>query len=158
MLRVAVAVAVAVAISAGFAGCGGGAVGVDECRTIEEARCEAAVHCDDGLDGASDLETCKRFARDNCLHGLQADPPRESTVDRCVAAINAAGSCARKQGADTRATDCAALQGSFAETNTTVCDVVQNPDDASECAFITDKPVEPKEAGASGTDSGTDGG
>ncbi len=48
------------------AGCGTDAVGVDECRDIEEARCEAAQFCDI----VDDVDACKRFYRDQCLHGL----------------------------------------------------------------------------------------
>jgi hypothetical protein len=160
MSRFGGAVVLAVAVVAGFVGCGSGAVGIDECRTIEQARCQAAVNCDVGIDSSSDEDTCNRYARDNCLHGLPTDPPRESTFNRCVAAIKAAGTCARKQGGNTRATDCSGLTGSFAEEKTTVCDVVQDPEDASECAFLTDKPVQPAEAGVSTkTDAGdTDGG
>jgi hypothetical protein len=155
MFRFGVPVVLAVAVAAGFTGCSSGATGIDECRTIEQTRCEAAVHCDVGLDSTSDQDVCYRYARDNCLHGLATDPPRESTVNRCVDAIKAAGACARRQGANTLATDCAGLEGAFAEKKTTVCDIVQDPEDASECAFITDKPVEPAEAG---TDTPADAG
>jgi hypothetical protein len=137
------------AVAAGFAGCSSGGTGKDECRAIEEARCDSAVYCKLGLE-SSEVELCKRFSRDNCIHGLPTDPPRESEVNRCVNAIHAAGLCARRQGSRTLASACVALEGAVASDDTTVCEVVTDPDLSSECAFLTEKPVEPKpeDAGA----------
>src|SRR4051794_12333173 len=112
----------AVALAAGFAGCGSTGVGTDERRTVENARCSAATHCDVGLSSATKVTQCTRFARDNCLHGLLAPPPHPGTVDRCVHAIQAAGTCAHRTGGDTLATACDELQGAFATKETTVCD------------------------------------
>jgi hypothetical protein len=149
------------ALATGFAGCGSAGVGLDECRSVENARCSAAAHCDLGLTSTAKVEQCTQFARDNCLHGLLAPPPHPGTVDRCLHAIQAAGNCARRLGGETHATNCPGLLGSFATPETTtVCDVIDAPDLASECAFLTTTPVveqpdattpvveHPKDAGA----------
>ena len=76
-------------------GCKTGAIGVEACRKVEYARCEAANSC--GLVGS--LSECVRFAHDNCLHGFGADTdPRASDVDLCVAALQAAHACVADQG------------------------------------------------------------
>jgi hypothetical protein len=150
MSRLGVPLLIAVALGSGFAGCGSSGVGVNECRTIEEARCAAAAHCDVGLDTASKTVQCTRFSKDNCLHGLPGDVPHPSTMDACVTAINVAGNCARRQGGDTLASDCLALEGSFASQKTTVCDIIDAPEASSECGFLTETPIkeQPKDAGS----------
>ncbi len=120
------------------AGCGTDAVGVDECRDIEEARCEAGKYC--GL--VDDVDTCKRFYRDQCLHGLAAgERPGAPRVRDCVEAIQAAGECA-KNGAKTVA-DCAAFPTKTYHTE--ICDVVTEPEGAQACEFLY-KPVEVPDA------------
>jgi hypothetical protein len=157
MLRAATASLLCLAAGIGFWGCGSAAAGIDECRTIEYARCSAGQYCDLRLDSSAKLTECEHFARDNCLHGLASgETPHPSDVSHCLAAIKASGTCAHRQGSHTLATDCAALEGSFASARTTVCDVVQDPENASECAFLTDKPVVATDAGAASTDAGTD--
>lgn len=112
-------------------GCGTDAKSVDECRDIEQARCEAARPC--GL--VDDVDECKRFFRDHCLHGMPVKSPGQSQVDECVAAIKEAG-----------------------EKNE--CSVVLHPERTAACAFLNRTP-EPdsgkggkggKEGGASGKD------
>src|SRR5262249_37178541 len=70
--------------------CGTSAVGVEDCRSIERARCQAARSCDFGIDSNSDEEVCLRYARDNCLHGMLVQAPTAGSVTKCVNAINAA--------------------------------------------------------------------
>ena len=71
--------------------CGTDAVGVDDCRKIEDARCEAAAHCPGDLQ-VEDVDACKRYYRDHCLHGLAVDhTPGAPVVSHCVSAIEAAG-------------------------------------------------------------------
>lgn len=140
-----------VALAGSFAGCGPNGVGIDQCRTIEEARCNAATHCDDGLSSASKVLQCSRFSRDNCLHGLPVEAPHDGVLNRCVDAIKAAGTCARRDGGGILAKNCDGLVGSFASDNrTTVCDVIDAPEVSSECGFLTTTPVEekPKDAGS----------
>jgi len=141
---------VSLAAGIGFWGCGSGGVGEDECRSIEYARCSAGQFCGLRIDSPAKLTECEQFSRDNCLHGLASgQTPRATDLEHCVAAIKSAGTCAHRQGSNTLATDCGALLGSFDSARTTVCDVIQNPEDTSECGFLTDKPVEvvPKDAG-----------
>jgi len=125
------------------AACDTHAVGIDECRSIEEARCEAARGCDDGLDSDSKQADCERFSRDNCLHGLPLkDTPRASDVDSCVAAIRAAGACAATHGVDTSAEGCPGLKGTFTKPKLTACLVVESPEYSSECAFLISEPAQ----------------
>ncbi len=127
------------------AGCDTGAVGVDECREIETARCEAADAC--GL--IDDLEACKRFYRDHCLHGFPGDDaPSQVKVDRCVGTLKAVETC-RRSGTKQLA-DCKKPPTSTT-TVANVCDIVREPELADECAFLI-----PGAAGAGG--SGGDGG
>jgi hypothetical protein len=82
------------------ASCGTDAVGVEACRTIETARCQAATAC--GFT-AEKVDSCTLFYRDECLHGIEnadAGTPATTTVDACVAAIDATAACA-KAGAKT---------------------------------------------------------
>jgi hypothetical protein len=142
MFRIGVLSLSTLAVVVGFWGCGSEAVGTDECRSVEYARCAAGQYCDLRLDSAAKVTECQRYARDNCLHGLASgETPHPSDLDHCVAAIKAAGTCARRQGSKTLASDCTALEGSLASGRTTVCDVVLDPENTSECGFLTDKPV-----------------
>jgi hypothetical protein len=114
-------------------GCGTDAVGVSECRQIEDARCEAAAKCGD----VEDVAECKHYYNDHCLHGLPLDTaPRPKVVAACVATIKAAGSCASKQGAKTAPGDCKnsdALEDTKAKR---VCDIVDEPQEAEQCSFL----------------------
>ncbi|WP_437330422.1 hypothetical protein [Sorangium sp. So ce381] len=85
--------------------CGNDAVGVDACRRIERARCEAAAVCPEWI-GSGDAEervnTCVEFYWDQCLHGIEsgagggpaAAEPTTAQVDACVAAVGEARACA----------------------------------------------------------------
>lgn len=157
MFRLGAACLVAGALVSGFWGCGTSAVGTDECRTLEYARCSAGQYCNLRIDSATKLTECDNFARDNCLHGLASgQAPRPTEVNDCVAAIKAAGSCAHRQGAKTLATDCSNLYGGFAKPSTTVCDVVLDPESTSECGFLTETPVTPDAQAPAPTDAGSD--
>src|SRR5579863_3894616 len=75
-------------------GCGTGAVDVDGCRQIEEARCRQAPVCGIRLDepyftSGTSVDACVRFYDDACLHGLAVSDPGPSAVSACVAAIQA---------------------------------------------------------------------
>src|SRR5882724_3002222 len=72
-------------------GCGTNAVGVDDCRSIEQARCHAGAPC--GI--IEDVDACDRYYRDHCLHGLATKPPAGASVSACVQVIEAAGRCAQ---------------------------------------------------------------
>ncbi len=107
-------------LGAVFAGavfaCGQGAVGVDACMQIEQARCSWVVACNIQLptrrsdsDASSPVDDCIRYYDDQCLHGLVTTvAPDKTQVQACVDAINAA----------------------------TSCDIVDSPENADACAFL----------------------
>jgi hypothetical protein len=114
-------------------GCGTDAQGVDDCRKIEQARCEAAKDC--GL--ISDVPACQRFYRDQCLHGLAVKPPTSTQLDDCVSTIRNAGSCAAQAGDDKvllRDCDARVTQSALVLT---ACGLVQEPEKSAECSFLT---------------------
>jgi len=132
-----VASALAVFLVVHASGCGTDAVGVEECRDIENARCEAAQYC--GLVESGDVEACKRFYRDQCLHGMAAgERPGAPRVKECVNTIRLAGECA-KAGAKTLA-ECK-VTPSAGTVHTEVCKIVEEPEGTKECEFLY-KPVE----------------
>lgn len=155
---------VLVALGVGqHAGCQSDAVGIEDCRDIEEARCEAAAHCGDQLP-VGDVEACKRFYRDQCLHGLAVEnDPSSGAVKTCVAAIVSAGQCAQVAGANTELGDCPEPGFTlFDETKiATACDVVEHPELTSACFFLNTTDEEPPtgdgEGGAAGAGSASAG-
>lgn len=139
-----------------IAACDVDAVGVEECRAIEKERCRAARHCDLGIDSDDEVEKCERALEDYCLHGLEIDEaPRSQVVRRCVNAIRRAGECADDESADTPATECNVDVG---RSRTTACDVVQAPEEATDCEFLIAEPEEAEDEPDADTpkDSGTD--
>ena len=114
-------------------GCGTDAQGVDDCRNIEQTRCEAAKSC--GL--VTDVPACQRFYRDQCLHGLPVPPPGSVKLQECLATIRAAGECATQSGdPNTPLSQCdpAVTQGARVLT---VCALVKEPEKSQECLFLT---------------------
>lgn len=135
------------------AGCGTAAVGIDDCRDIEQARCRAAATC--GM--ISDVDACERYYRDHCLHGLPVKPPAGDSVPSCVEVIKAAGRCAEAD-PDIELADCDPPVAAPKVGFTRACDVVSRPERTPECAFLSDLPEEeePGSAGAAGQ-TGSDG-
>lgn len=126
-------------------GCGSDAVAVEACRDIEQARCEAGRHC--GL--VDDVDRCKRFYRDHCLHGLKTDKtPGDPQVDECVAAIKLAGKCA-SEGVELLA-ECTDWKSGTELT--TPCDVVRTPEKIELCDFLGAT----VDAGRPGQETGSD--
>jgi hypothetical protein len=124
-------------------GCGTSAQGVEDCRSIEQARCTAAAAC--GL--VEDAAECQRFYRDHCLHGLPVAPPSRTEVEKCVAAIDMLDQCVRAgAGADTE------LAGCPVETSggTLACEVIRAPELIHVCSFLTGKPTAPPDGGQGG--------
>ena len=115
-------------------GCATDAEGVDDCRAIEQARCEAAQAC--GL--VSDVPACQRFYRDQCLHGLPVAPPGSVKLNECVATIHAAGVCATQSpdGVATALDDCEQHVTVGAPGVATACDLVREPEKSAECSFL----------------------
>jgi hypothetical protein len=130
--------------------CGTSAVGVDDCRDIEQARCRASAWClnDDGAPLIDDVPACERYYRDHCLHGLAVKPPASASVSACVQVIEAAGDCAKSDPSSTLA-DCPVTDRRAGLTR--ACDVVTHPERATECSFLTDTP---EESGAAGQSAG----
>jgi hypothetical protein len=135
-------------------GCGTDAVGIDDCREIERARCEAAAHC--GV--VDDVEECQRFYRDHCLHGLSVESPGAIAVENCVMVIQRAGECARDNGGvDARLTECGRVSDETVGADE-ACDLVLYPERAAECRFLTPNPPEPSGEGGSAGEGGAPGG
>ena len=136
---------------ASSAGCGTDAVGIDACRDIELARCEAAQHCG----RIDDVLECRRFYRDHCLHGLRTgiEVPPEDEVNSCVATIEKAGECA-KADRESRLEDCTTDVTRDPGEATHACDIVLFPEWAAECSFLGtpgDLPPHPGDGGQGGT-------
>ncbi|MEO9235608.1 MAG: hypothetical protein ABI421_19870 [Polyangiaceae bacterium] len=101
-----------------YAACGSDATGIDACRQIETARCQAAPACgislstppsvSDGVDG------CISFYKDACLHGLEVSDPGTPAVTACIKAIQT--------------------------KSDNQCLWVQFPQTAKECAWLTPPP------------------
>jgi hypothetical protein len=140
--------------------CGTDAVGVDDCRDIEQARCRASAWCLDanGTPIVDDVDACERYYRDHCLHGLAVKPAAGASVATCVQVIEAAGRCAERDPASTL-TDCNATEA-VTEPHPgfrLACDVVTHPERAAECSFLSDLPLTEGGAGQSaGGQSGSD--
>jgi hypothetical protein len=133
-------------------GCGTDAVGVEDCRQIEQARCDAGAAC--GL--VKDLDACKRFYRDHCLHGLAIeDSPGPTRVKACVTALTAAAECARINGPEAPIATCGDQIGRIGVTAlASVCEVVSRPEQTEPCRFLVpDTPPPTFDAGSDSNDS-----
>jgi len=109
-------------------GCSTNAIGVEDCRDIEFARCEAGHAC--GF--VQDVEDCKRFYRDHCLHGLRLeDEPSAAAVQSCVRSLTAVAAC----GPETALAACPGVTTS-ASVLPLACDTVRAPEDIAECGFL----------------------
>jgi hypothetical protein len=114
-IRPTAALALFVAASAIANGCGTGAVDIDGCRQIEEARCHQAPACNIPITppyftGGSDVDACVRYYDDACLHGLVPAAPSSAQLNACVAAIasDSLGKdcCSTVKAPETDRTDC----------------------------------------------------
>lgn len=117
--------------------CGTDALGIETCRSIEWARCDAALAC--GL--VDDAESCKRYSRDHCLHGVAVEAPSPTQVNRCVAAIEKLGRCADDHGRKSSAEKCDDGLSSGGEN---VCELVLEPELAKPCEFLVPPEPEPE--------------
>lgn len=146
-------IAAFVAFGVTGSGCGTAAVGIDACREIETARCEAAQYCG----RIDDVPACQRYYRDHCLHGLREDT--EATPDQvedCVRVIEKAGQCAK---GDRRALleTCDPEVTTDARGAETACQIVLFPEWATECKFLGplgELPERPSDGGQGGTSPG----
>jgi hypothetical protein len=143
----------AITFSIASSSCATNAIGVDDCRDIEQARCRAGEAC--GV--VTDVDECVRYYRDHCLHGLAVKPAVGSSVTDCVEVIQAAGRCAAVD-PDSKLSACEETvtkpKGGF----TKACDVVAHPERADECSFLLATPEADGGAGESaGGQAGTAG-
>jgi hypothetical protein len=151
-LRVAAAL-VTISVGACFAAatltsCGTDAIGIESCRDIETARCNAAALC--GLN-TQEVTDCKNFYHDQCLHGIEntlvndgGDPPQSET-NTCVDAIVKVQGCIQMGGktiADCKVTLTVGVDPSVPKK--APCDVLMHEvEDLADCAFV----VLPADAG-----------
>ncbi|WP_437728774.1 hypothetical protein [Sorangium sp. So ce861] len=141
--------------------CGTSAVGVDACRRIETARCEAAAACPawvGSADADEQVDACVEFAWDQCLHGIanagtEDDPapdPTESQIKACVDAVGATRKCAADNVASMAECSAAPLADG-ADGAISPCEVITERAHALEaCAFV----VKPTGAGGGAGDGG----
>ncbi|NUP10374.1 MAG: hypothetical protein HOW73_30355 [Polyangiaceae bacterium] len=130
--------------------CSTGAVGIDACRQIESARCEAAPACENGdpsfgIATEEQVDNCKVFYNDHCLVGLEnteAEPVQDDVND-CVAAVQAMAAC-QTAGAATLA-ECDAIDVDKVidpdYPDITPCEALFRPWRTQPCAFV-EKPDE----------------
>lgn len=133
------------------ASCGTDAVGVETCRSIEFARCEAARAC--GL--VEDVESCHRYARDHCLHGIAVEAPTDRQVNLCIATLEALEKCARKNGKRSSLAECTG-GGDLGTEAENVCELVVEPELAPRCQFLIPPEPEPEPAPEPAPDAGED--
>ncbi|WP_437820485.1 hypothetical protein [Sorangium sp. So ce1078] len=146
--------------------CGNDAVGIDACRKIEAARCEAAAACPEWV-GSADaderVKACVEFTWDQCLHGIANDgtggdnraaaEPKDEQVKACVDAVGAARKCAGDKVASMAECSAAPLAEGV-DGAISPCDVITRKAHALEaCAFVVDKA-----GGGGGTGDGGAGG
>lgn len=150
----AIGVAAGLGLSAVSSGCSVDAVGVDDCRQIEFARCDAGKAC--GI--VSDVGACKRFYHDYCLHGLSLEKsPSAHAVSTCVHSLQAVQAC----GKGVALADCPNVTAS-PTLLAQACDVLSAPEDIAECGFLVPEPPVPpqdaatEEASATTSDAGPD--
>jgi hypothetical protein len=134
-------------VGSAASGCGADAVGIEDCRQIEQARCDTGAAC--GL--VKDIDACKRFYRDHCLHGLALEgSPGSAQVKACVTALTTAAECARTRGPLVPTDKC---DPGIGLTNVaTPCDLVSKPEQTEPCRFLV--PDTPPPTIDAGSDSG----
>lgn len=122
------------------AACNTGAVAVAECREIERARCAALEPCGT----IDDVEACRRFVRDSCLHGIAGPkPPTSSEQKACVAMITESGSCAAED-ATMAPEDCSGLDKIDLSPiprrlrAKTVCELAEKPWNYGTCDYVNE--------------------
>lgn len=121
-------------------GCDTGALRIEDCRTLEYARCDAAQRCGQ----IPDAQECRHYYRDHCLHGVALGTViTDSDVEACRTTLENAGLCAEEEGKDTPTMECSEeVSEETVPATASVCDVVEFPLLAKECQFLAPLPVE----------------
>lgn len=127
-------------LALGGTGCSTDAVGVDACRLIESARCDAAPTCEGDPDSSGivtevQVENCKTFYRDHCLVGIendQAEPDGDDVTD-CVEAIGKVAKCQTDK-VETMA-DCD-VEVESGGSDLSPCGAMAEPELITACAFV----------------------
>jgi hypothetical protein len=154
--------ALLVAASAGlFAGCGTDAVGIEACRSIEQARCEVAPVCESSPDrlGVPEdrVDNCVLYYRDACrvgLENIEATEIDQAQIDACVASIQALGAC--QQAGGLAAGSCEGVElVEDADPLSAPCAVLKSPEKLRTCAFIQ---LVPDESTSTSSGGGAGGG
>ena len=115
-------------VGSSLGGCSTKAVGITECRDVEYARCEASVAC--GVIKADEVEECKRFYRDHCLHGISGEEvPTADDHKACLELIEDAGK---------RAEESLGMGGAPGEPDEEACKIVGAPWKSPECSYLTE--------------------
>ena len=139
------------------ASCGDDPVGVEACRTIETARCEATTAC-----GVSDTESqyCVAFYRDQCLHGIantHADLSANATT-ACVDAIRSVAGCARTGAMSMAQCPTIALVADKDPASVLPCAIIKRtPQVLNACAFLTPNADDGSSSSASSSSSSSSG-
>ena len=144
-------------------GCGTDAVGVDACRQIETARCQAAPACtgDDftfAIRTEEQVRNCITLYNDHCLHGMEnveGGEPDQGDVDRCVAAIEATAAC--KKNGSSYMVQCPEITVLGDTTVLTPCQVLHDPELLQDCGFIQAKEEDDGDTTATSGTGGTGG-
>lgn len=140
---------------AAIASCGTDAVGVEACREIEAARCEAIPVCPEtDPDNPFDAEKCKRFYSDECLVGIEypdAGPPSDDQTAACVKAIEAVAACVKKNIAAEACTGAPLVSTATTDAGPPdLCGILKySPEKLAACAFVAAPP------GSTTADAGT---
>lgn len=142
----------AVAAAALVPACSNDAVGIEACRAIESARCDAALACEGdspsfGIATEEQVENCKTFYIDHCLVGIENtadDDISPDTSDACVAAIQAVHACQLEENKDLAACNMPPDDdgnvepvGLIADADiTTPCEAIKHPEQLKACKFV----------------------
>lgn len=127
----------ALVATAAHPACNTNAVGIEECRRIEYARCDAAVHCPRQFD-VDNAQECRLFYRDHCLHGLAASASA-TEVKVCVNAIEQLSTCAKEGGSKLQVAVCGVRVSD--PKLATVCDALAAPAAIEACSFLGEVPT-----------------
>lgn len=130
----------AATLALGAAACSTDAVGIDACRQIETARCEAQPACkgdpaSTGIVTEEQVENCVTFYRDGCLVGIEndAEEPSEGDTKDCVEAIQRTAKC-QTDGVAVMA-DCD-VETESGGADLSPCEAMMQPELITACAFV----------------------